>query len=106
MPDFGITYQGPMTFFLEGELDIATVPTLTAAMSESIGQGGPLTLDLSGLTFVDSTGVAAILKAGKDHLPKGCIVLHGVHDGARRVVDLMGIEKATNIHILPCPVAA
>jgi anti-sigma B factor antagonist len=106
MSDFGITYQGPMTFFLEGDLDIATVPTLTAAMSGSMGEGGPITLDLSGLSFIDSTGVAAILKAGKDHLPKGCIVLHGVHDGAKRVVDLMGVEKTTNIHILPCLVAA
>jgi anti-sigma B factor antagonist len=105
MPDFGITYQGPMTFFLDGELDIATVPSMTAALGSSIGEGGPLTLDLSGLTFIDSSGVAAILKAGNDHLPNGCVVLHGVHDATQRVVDLMGVEKTTNIHILPCLVA-
>jgi anti-sigma B factor antagonist len=105
MPDFGITYQGPMTFFLAGELDMATVPSLSAAISDSIGAGGPITLDLSGLTFIDSSGVGAILKASKDHLPNGCIVLHGVHAGTQRVVELMGVEKTSNIHVLPCLIA-
>ncbi len=106
MSVFSITYKGPMSFFLEGELDIASVPSLTAAISGSIGAGGPITLDLSGLTFIDSSGVSAILKAGMDHLPNGCIVLHGVHDAPQRVVELMGVEKTSNIHVLPCLVAA
>ena len=106
MPDFGITYQGPMTYYLDGELDIATVPALTAAISDSLGKGGPLTLDLSGVTFIDSSGVGAILKAGQDHLPGGCVVLHGVHDATQRLIELMGVGRATNLHLIPCVVAA
>ncbi len=106
MSDFRITYKGPMTYFLEGDLDIASVSALTAAISDSIGAGGPITLDLSGLTFIDSTGVGAVLKAANDHLPGGCIVLHGVHDATQRVVDLMGVDKTPNIHVLPCLEAA
>ena len=105
MSVFSITYKGPMSFFLEGDLDIASVPSLTAAINGSIGAGGPITLDLSGLTFIDSSGVGAILKAGMDHLPNGCIVLHGVHDAPQRVVELMGVEKTSNIHVLPCLIA-
>jgi anti-anti-sigma factor len=106
MSVFSITYKGPMTFFLEGELDIASVPSLQAALNGSIGVGGPITLDLSRLTFIDSSGVGAILKAAKDHLPGGCVFLHGVHDGTEKVIELMGVEKTSNIHVLPCVVAA
>ena len=105
MSAFSITYKGPMSFFLEGELDIATVPSLSAAISGSVGAGGTITLDLSGLTFIDSSGVGAILQAGMDHLPNGCILLHGVRGAPQRVVELMGVDKTTNIHILPCLIA-
>ncbi len=105
MSVFNITYKGPMTFFLEGELDIASVPSLEAALNGSIGAGGPITLDLSGLTFIDSSGVGAILKAAKDHLPGGCVVLHGVHDSTQKVIELMGVEKMPNLHVLPCLIA-
>ena len=106
MSVFSITYKGPMSFFLEGELDIASVPAVQAALNDSIGAGGPITLDLSGLTFIDSSGVSAILKAAKDHLPGGCVVLHGVHDGTQKVIGLMGVEMTSNIHVIPCVVAA
>ena len=41
------------------------------------------------------------MKAAKD-LPSGCLVLHGVHDGVSKVTALMGVDKAENIHVIPC----
>jgi anti-anti-sigma factor len=104
MAAFDIDSDGARTFFLSGELDLATVPTMESAIAHAVAQGGPITLDLSQLRFVDSTGIAAITKALKS-LPSGCIILHGVHDGIEKVISLMGIEKAPNLHVIACSVA-
>lgn len=46
-----------------GELDIATAPRLEAAIEEATGAGvTALVLDLRGLTFMDSTGLRALVQ--------------------------------------------
>ena len=101
MADFGITSDGSRTFFLNGELDMATVPIMDIAIVDAVARGGPISMDLTDITFLDSTGLGAILKAAKD-LPSGCIVLHGVHDGVHKVTGLMGVDMEANIHVIPC----
>ena|ERR1700720_2059596 len=51
------------TLRLSGELDMASVPLLHAAIARICGAGGVgrITLDLSGLIFIDSTGLAEII---------------------------------------------
>ena len=80
---------------------MATVPMMNIAIVDAVARGGPISMDLTDITFLDSTGFGAILKAATD-LPSGCIVLHGVHDGVSRVTALMGVDKKENIHVLPC----
>jgi anti-sigma B factor antagonist len=47
-----------------GELDLYTVSELTAQLDASIGEGARRVLvDLTGTTFVDSTGIGALLAA-------------------------------------------
>jgi hypothetical protein len=76
------------------------------AIAGAVSKGGPILLDFGDVTFVDSTGIDAVLKA-LSALPSGCIVLHGGHR-VQRVIDLMGVGQATNLHIHPCevPIAA
>lgn len=102
MSDFGIRADGPHMFSVSGELDIATVPLMNVAIAHAVSQGGPITIDMSFLTFMDSTGVGAILESAKE-MATGCIVLHGVHDEVSRVIDLMGVDGARqNLHVIPC----
>jgi anti-sigma B factor antagonist len=51
------------TLTLGGELDIGSVPILHAAIARvcKAGSARRITLDLSGLTFIDSTGLAEII---------------------------------------------
>ncbi len=51
------------TLGLGGELDIASVPILHGAIARicGAGSGGRITLDLSGLILIDSTGLAEII---------------------------------------------
>jgi anti-anti-sigma factor len=56
--------QGHRTLNLRGELDVASAGRLEAAVLEVCADGTTgLTLDLSELTFIDSTGLRAVLLA-------------------------------------------
>jgi anti-sigma B factor antagonist len=58
--------DGVQTLTLAGELDIASVPALNAAVNRLCTDATKaITLDLSELRFIDSTGLAAIVLAGK-----------------------------------------
>ena len=47
-----------------GELDLLTAPDLAAAMAEALeNEHQTLTIDVSGVTFCDSTGLRALLSA-------------------------------------------
>jgi len=56
------------TLVLAGELDIASAVTLHGAVARARANGAAisaLTLDLSGLIFIDSTGLAEIILTGQ-----------------------------------------
>ena len=46
---------------LDGELDMTDTGSLTDAAAALVAQPGDLTLDLHGLTFIDSSGLLALL---------------------------------------------
>lgn len=102
MADFEITAHGSALYFLDGELDLATVPLMELAIADAVDRGGPLTLDMTDVTFADSSGIGAILKSVKS-LPTGCVVLHGIQDQVGRVIDAMGIRQGLpSLHVIPC----
>jgi len=47
---------------LMGELDLAGESRLEAAIDEAQASGRPLTVDLSGLTFIDSSGLRVLVR--------------------------------------------
>jgi anti-anti-sigma factor len=54
--------EGEYRIALRGELDVSTAPRFNAALSDPrIRQAHTLVVDLSELTFMDSTGLSAVL---------------------------------------------
>ncbi|MBE2315566.1 STAS domain-containing protein [Solirubrobacter sp. CPCC 204708] len=53
---------GGLVLALSGELDLAGAPELTAALNEAQSGGRALTLDLSELEFIDSSGLGALVR--------------------------------------------
>jgi anti-anti-sigma factor len=99
--EFNVSLHGASTFFLAGELNVGTAPLLSDTIRAAVARGGPITLDLSNMTFIDSAGVDAILNAVA-HLPSGCLILHGVDNTTQRILDNIGIGPAPNLHIISC----
>jgi anti-anti-sigma factor len=106
MPEFGISAQGVSTFFLNGELDLATASLFETTVVEAVERGGPITLDMTAVSFVDSSGLRSIVRL-VNALPSGCIILHGVREEVAKVIALVGLEQALpNLYVLPCAVKA
>jgi anti-anti-sigma factor len=55
--------EGGVRLVLSGELDLAFSGTLDDAIDQHANEGTTVTVDLTGLQFMDSSGLATILKA-------------------------------------------
>jgi anti-anti-sigma factor len=85
----------PRSLRLAGELDVAAAPAI-ASFLEAEGQGdGDLTLDVSELSFVDSSGVRALIRAADSLAGRGRLILRTPTTTVLRVLDLMGLVGAT-----------
>jgi len=60
--------EGPGLFRLEGDLDISTVEAVGHQLEGALRQNEGLTLDLDGLTFMDSQGLQMLIHLGKQAL--------------------------------------
>lgn len=81
------------TFVLTGELDMAATD-LVAEATGSLAPGGDVVFELGGLTFMDSSGLRAVLQVA-DRIPDGKLILRDPTDAVRRVLDIVGIAEAT-----------
>jgi anti-sigma B factor antagonist len=81
--------RGVTALLLRGELDLATAAELERAV-RATGLGGHLVLDLRGLAFVDSTGLATMVRLEREARAMGgglsCLV--GPEGHVRRVLDV------------------
>jgi anti-sigma B factor antagonist len=77
---------------LVGDLDLASAKLLTAALEHEVDLGRRyLRLDLSGLGFLDTAGLQALLDAHWMLLGRrGTLILLGLTRHARRLMDLTG----------------
>jgi len=103
---FEVLQLGPNMYFVGGELDIETAPRLEDATRASVEAGGPLLLDLSAVSFVDSTGIRAFLSMARRLGEKGCVLLHAPQRNVRRVLDIVRITDVENVHLEACPLVA
>ena len=85
---------------LFGEADLSTRPTLECALTRGLSKGrGAFVLDVSNLTFCDSTCVTAVLEANVD----GCLVLAGARGTVARVFDILDPQQSIARYRTPRP---
>src|SRR5438034_1032332 len=80
------------TLTLSGELDLAARPRFELDMFQLFSDGpARVILDLSGLTFIDSTGVSLVLLARDEAQKHGCglEIIRG-HANVHRIFELTG----------------
>lgn len=85
---------------LSGELDHHGARNTLRELELAVDAALPkkLVLDLGGVTFMDSSGIALILRAQQRmHLLDGSLLVRNVPDQARRVLDAAGIGRLVTI---------
>lgn len=84
------------TVTVSGELDMANAATLAAELERVEEEGsGPITVDMRGLEFIDSTGIAVLVAAHRrfnaDEVRVRLVRSKAI--GVQRVMDVTGLEK-------------
>jgi anti-sigma B factor antagonist len=84
---------------LTGDVDLSCSPDARATILGCLQQGRHLLVDLSGVTYIDSSGVASLVEgyqtAKKKKLRFGLV---GVSDTALSVLKLARLDKVFPIH--------
>jgi anti-anti-sigma factor len=86
--------HGDRLLIVHGELDIATAPELTRLLVRLRTHGHPVTLDLAEVTFIDSTGLSALLDAHFESERNGWeFSVRNPSAAVLRVVELAGMTE-------------
>lgn len=77
---------------VDGEIDMADVEELKAAVRPCFSDGATVELDLSGLAFMDSSGLGALVQLVKEAAAQGSsIVLTNVSARTHRLLEVTGL---------------
>jgi anti-sigma B factor antagonist len=84
---------------VEGELDMHTAPRLERELEVPLAvAGNSLLIDLSACEFIDSTGIALIVRAWQALEGEGRFALCGVGDQVKRVLGITGLDLTIPSH--------
>jgi anti-sigma B factor antagonist len=84
---------------LSGELDIATAPHLEDELNGLLDRGvRHVTLDLAELSFMDSKGLHALVRA-RERLAgrQGDLVVQAPSPNARRILEISGLDRLIRV---------
>jgi anti-anti-sigma factor len=97
--------DGLCVIAVRGELDLSTASDLEAPLEDAISSdGASILIDLSECEFIDSTGIALIVRAWQrldraaEGDGEGRVVICSDNEQVRRVLEITGIELSIPIH--------
>jgi anti-sigma B factor antagonist len=80
---------GATTIAISGELDLASVSAAREAVEQVVTSGEPIVLDLTGVGFIDSTGLGLIAFTAQQAGDRLTVIPSPV---TRRLLDLTGMS--------------
>jgi anti-sigma B factor antagonist len=91
--DFTALAEGAIVV-VTGEVDMATAPALRKALASAVPEDGGLTVDLSGVRYLDSAGVAALF----DYVRGGLELIVRPSSPVERVLTIAGLHDIAVVH--------
>jgi anti-sigma B factor antagonist len=95
--------DGVCVIAVRGELDLSTAPDLERPLEDAVSsEDASVLIDLTQCEFIDSTGIALIVRAWQ-RLDRagggnGRVVICSDNDQVRRVLEITGLELSIPIH--------
>lgn len=96
--------DGICALTVRGELDMNTAPELEAQIEEALSDPSiSIMLDLSACEFIDSTGIALIVRTwqrleNENGNESGRLVLCCINHQVRRLLKITGVESSISMH--------
>jgi len=97
--------DGVCVIAVRGELDLSTASDLERPLEDAVSSGdASVLIDLTECEFIDSTGIALIVRAWQrldrtaDGEGSGQVVISSDNDQVRRVLEITGLELSIPIH--------
>jgi len=91
--------QGALVIAFEGDVDLEHSPKARKVLLDGIAQGKSVFVDMSGVTYIDSSGVASLVEAFQVAKQQGlAFALAEVRPAALRVLHLARLDKVFVIH--------
>lgn len=95
--------DGVHVIAVRGELDLSTAPALEGPLDGALSDNSASVLiDLSECEFIDSTGIALIVRAWQqltgEENGSGKLVICSRNDQVRRVLDVSGLDQSIPVH--------
>lgn len=99
--------DGSLCVRVSGEIDLATAPQLRTSLSDALSQASEVVLDLGGVGFIDSTGLAAIISGA--HAAESCgadfRLASPLPAQPQRLLELTGVaERLSFTEAPPCQI--
>ncbi len=91
---------GVVGVVVEGRLDAATVPTLEQTFQRLLSEGqARLVVDLSGVNYVSSSGLRALLTARRQARSRGGdVFLCSLHPRVREIFEMVGFVSVFGLY--------
>jgi stage II sporulation protein AA (anti-sigma F factor antagonist) len=84
--------SGCREIHLEGELDLAVADRLSEALERAASEQCRVVIGLEQCTFIDSTGIAIIVKAHRELAKQGhTLTIYGASDQVLRILSITGL---------------
>ncbi|CAM3921403.1 STAS domain-containing protein [Alkalicoccus chagannorensis] len=90
--------KGKNVAFVEGEVDVYTATKLKETIQPLAEGEHDLVIDLSGVDYIDSTGLGIFIGALKaSEKSEGSMTLTGLNDRVRRLFEITGLHEVIDI---------
>jgi anti-anti-sigma factor len=94
-----IRTEDPFGVRLVGEIDMATAPMLQEALLVALTEGGPVTVDMKGVTFIDSSGLKVIVSSAAETPSDEPLTVKDPSAVVRRALEVFGMEQIPGLRI-------
>jgi anti-sigma B factor antagonist len=103
--EVGAPQEGATVIRVRGELDMSTSSELASAVTSAGADADQVQLDLSGVTFLDSSAIGALVAVGGELAVNGSRLQIGPRsDIVSRVLEITGLaEPSDAFDVLPDP---
>jgi anti-anti-sigma factor len=90
----------PGGYRLRGEVDLAAADVLAKTLQRATAHEETVRLDITDVTFLDSIGLAVVIRTALALEGRGSLVLTGARPPVRRVLELSGTAGIPNVNVL------